>query len=98
MRRPERSGDSGPSRGRGSAASRRLGAPRPAAVRTRPDGAPEAVRRERVDAVAEEWVVGDRWWTDRPLRRRYFELVLADGRDVVVFRELGEGRWYEQRG
>ena len=25
-----------------------------------------------------------------PLRRRYFELVLADGRDVVVFREPAE--------
>ena len=45
-----------------------------------------------------EWVVEDRWWTGAPLRRRYFELVLADGRDVVIFRELtGERRWYEQR-
>ena len=30
--------------------------------------------------------------------RRYFELVLADGRCVVVFREPAEdGRWFEQR-
>jgi hypothetical protein len=50
-------------------------------------------------AVREEWVVEDRWWTGAPLRRRYFELVLADGRDVVVFRELTGARgWYEQRG
>jgi hypothetical protein len=58
-----------------------------------------AFDRTRVEAVSEEWVVEDRWWTDAPLRRRYFELVLADGRNVVVFRDLaGEGRWYEQRG
>ena len=50
-----------------------------------------------MDAVAEEWVVEDRWWTGRPLRRRYFELVLAGGRNVVVFLDLGGGGWFEQR-
>ena len=53
-----------------------------------------------VDAVREEWLVEDRWWTPKPLRRRYFELVLADGRNVVVFREPAEDdwrRWFLQR-
>jgi hypothetical protein len=80
---------------------RRLGTPRPAAVRAGSDGVPEAVGRTAVDAVAEEWVVEDRWWTGRPLRRRYFELVLADGRNATVFRDLaggGAGRWYSQVG
>jgi len=77
---------------------RRLGDPRPAAVSAGPDGAPASVAATRVEAVREEWVVEDRWWTGAPLRRRYFELVLADGRDVVIFRDLtGERRWYEQR-
>ena len=35
--------------------------------------------------------------TDRPLRRRYWEVVTIDGRDLVVFRDLEEGRWYRQR-
>ncbi len=48
---------------------------------------PSAVESVAVDAVREEWLVEDRWWTPRPLRRRYFELVLADGRNVVVFCE-----------
>jgi hypothetical protein len=78
---------------------RRLGDPCPVSVRPGPGGAPAALGRTRVDAVREEWVVEDRWWTDAPLRRRYFELALADGRNVVVFRALeGGGRWYEQRG
>jgi hypothetical protein len=47
--------------------------------------------------VREEWLVEDGWWTRRPLRRRYFELVLEDGSDVVVFREPDSGRWYRQR-
>jgi hypothetical protein len=50
-----------------------------------------------VDSVREEWVVEDRWWTGRPLRRRYFELVLANGRNVVVFHDLVGGEWFMQR-
>ena len=77
---------------------RRLGDPHPAAVRAGPDGVPAAFAATPVEAVREEWVVEDRWWTDTPLRRRYFELVLADGRDAVVFRELTGARgWFEQR-
>ena len=61
-------------------------------------GVPVAVEAREVDSVREEWVVEDRWWTGRPLRRRYFELVLADGRNLVVFREPAEGgEWFEQR-
>ena len=59
---------------------------------------PIAVGRTSVDCVREDWVVEDRWWTGKPLRRRYFELVLADGRNIVVFHDLGTGRWFMQRG
>ena len=64
--------------------------PQPVRVEAGPDGAPTAVESVAVDAVREEWLVEDRWWTPKPLRRRYFELVLADGRNVVVFREPAE--------
>jgi hypothetical protein len=75
---------------------RRLGTPRP--VRVEADDLPRAVGRTAVEAVAEEWVVEDRWWTGRPIRRRYFEVVLADGRNTVVFRDLQTGRWFAQVG
>jgi hypothetical protein len=72
--------------------------PRPVAVEAGSDGVPSAVESVAVDAVREEWLVEDRWWTPRPLRRRYFELVLADGRNVVVFCEPGlASRWFLQR-
>jgi hypothetical protein len=77
---------------------RRLGVPRRVSVQPGAGGVPVAVGRARVEAVNEEWVVEDRWWTGRPLRRRYFELVLADGRNTVVFLDLGTGRWFTQRG
>ena len=74
-----------------------LGEPRRAAVAAAVGGSPAVVEGVPVDAVCEEWVVEDRWWTGTPLRRRYFELILADGRNAVVFRDMREGRWYLQR-
>jgi protein ImuB len=59
-----------------------------------------AAERERLIPVAterERWEVEDRWWTGRPVRRRYHELVLTDGTNVVLFQDLVSGRWYEQR-
>ncbi len=76
---------------------RQLATPRRIAVRTTDRGAPLAVDATPVEAVREEWVVEDRWWTARPLRRRYFELLLANGRNVVVFRDVVSGGWFEQR-
>ena len=76
---------------------RRLYAPRRVSVDAGPGGSPRAAEGVVVEAIREEWLVEDRWWTPRPLRRHYFELVLADGRDVTVFRSGRSGRWYRQR-
>jgi hypothetical protein len=77
--------------------SRRLSEPQPARVRAAPDGRPESVDGRTVEAVRESWVIEDRWWTDLPLRRRYWEVVTTDGRDLVAFRDLERGRWFTQR-
>jgi hypothetical protein len=72
--------------------------PRPIEVEVGEDDAPLTVGAIAVDAIREQWLVEDRWWTPKPLQRVYFELVLADGRNMVVFREPAEtGRWFEQR-
>jgi hypothetical protein len=78
--------------------SRRLAAPRPARVRSGAGGVPCALDGLSVEGLREEWVVEDRWWTQKPLRRHYFELVLAGGRNAVVFRDLVHGSWFVQRG
>jgi hypothetical protein len=78
-------------------ASRRLGLPRPVRVVTGEDGRPVALGSAAVDAVREDWVIEDRWWTGRPLRRRYFELVLGDGRNTTVFHDLAGDGWFVQR-
>lgn len=85
--------------------SRALHLPRPARVRPGPDGAPRTVDGQPIELVRESWLVEDRWWTDCPLRRRYWEVVSARGRNLVVFRDLtaaadrgARGGWFAQRG
>ncbi len=77
---------------------RRLSQPKPTQVESGPSALPTAVCGTAVLAIAEDWVVEDRWWTGRPLRRRYFELVLEDGANAVVFRDLERDRWFAQTG
>ena len=78
-------------------AAGRLNSPRPALVETTGGGEPRLVNREVVTVVREEWRVVDRWWTDEPVDRRYFEVVLESGRNVCVYRD-GERRcWFAQR-
>jgi hypothetical protein len=77
---------------------RRLYVPRPVEVEADRAGKPIAIDGIAVEVVREEWVVEDRWWTPQPLGRHYFELVLIDGRNMVVFRSIVSRRWYRQRG
>ena len=79
-------------------AAKRLARPWPIAIEMGEDGLPASFGAKRVDSVLEDWLVEDRWWSDRPVRRRYLELVLENGRCVLVFRDLVGGRWFTQRG
>jgi hypothetical protein len=82
-------------------AARRVGRfsePRQALVETSAAGVPVRVNRQGVAFVREEWRVVDRWWTEEPIDRRYFELVLETGENTVVFRDEERGCWFGQRG
>lgn len=74
-----------------------MAVPRRVSVVASDEGRPTEVGGRGVDAVRESWLVEDRWWTDRPLRRRYWEVVTDCGRDEVVFHDLEGGRWWQQR-
>ena len=75
---------------------RRLAVPRRVAVRAE-DGRPREVAGQLVESVRESWLVEDRWWTERPVRRRYWEVVTVGGRDEVVFHDIEGSRWWRQR-
>jgi len=78
-----------------SRSARRLNEPRPALVACE-DGLPAAVNRVRVVVLREEWRVVDRWWTEEPVERCYFEVLLESGRNVVIFRDEPSGKWFRQ--
>jgi len=78
-------------------APRRLNAPCPALVEVHTDGTPRQVNRSAVECIREEWRVVDRWWTDEPVDRRYFELVLESGEHAVVYRDGESAAWFTQR-
>jgi hypothetical protein len=76
-----------------------LNLPRPARVRTAAGGVPVEVDGRVVELVRESWMVEDRWWTARPLGRRYWEVLCTSGRNMVVFLDLGPGAsggWFSQ--
>lgn len=75
----------------------RIGQPRPAWVKLDQRGRPIQINNRAVESIVEEWLVSDRWWTPRPLRRHYFELICADGANLTVFRDAISNRWFTQR-
>ena len=82
---------------RTAGSARRLNAPRPALVEGHADGTPRRVNRQDVATLREEWRIVDRWWTEEPVDRRYFEVVLESGRNVCVYRDGERQCWFTQR-
>jgi hypothetical protein len=74
----------------------RLNAPRPALVEGHADGSPRRVNRQGVLVVREEWRVVDRWWTELPVSRRYFDVVLESGQHHIVYHDEEAGGWFSQ--
>jgi hypothetical protein len=83
---------------RAAGSSRRINEPVGVRVQAHVDGSPRRVNRAEVALVREEWRVVDRWWTEEPVSRRYFDVVLAGGEHAVVYLDEEVGRWFSQRG
>ncbi len=83
----------------GRDAMRPLALPTPVDVEEGPDGLPVAVRLERqwrrVARIEDRWSF-DLWWLPAPLRRAYYRVSREDGRQVTLFRDQREERWYQQ--
>ena len=54
--------------------------------------------RVMVTSIEDIWEISDEWWRVRPIARRYYRVALEEGPRVTIFRDLVDGRWYEQRG
>ena len=78
---------------------RPIALPTPVEVEEGPDGLPVAVRLEwewqRVASIEDRWTF-DLWWLPAPISRAYYRVSGEDGRQVTLFRDQHEERWYEQ--
>ncbi len=78
---------------------RALNLPQPAQVEVDAAGQPAAVawdgKRRAVESVVETGRRDDEWWR-APIRRRYAEVVLENGKRVVLFEDLATGDWQMQ--
>ncbi|WP_265523583.1 DNA polymerase Y family protein [Oerskovia flava] len=63
----------------------------PAAVRWGVPAGPGGSRQETVRDWAGPWPLAERWWTPAPRRRVHLQVVLADGRGVLLASTAG--RW-----
>jgi len=83
----------------GRDAMRPLALPTPVAVEEGAEGQPVAVELERgwqrVTRIEDRWSF-DLWWLPAPLKRAYYRVSREDGRQVTLFRDQREERWYQQ--
>jgi hypothetical protein len=73
--------------------------PESISVKEDPKGKPAALetgRWQTVDTIEDSWRIDDEWWRQRPTTRRYFAVRLAEGRRLVIFKDLTDDRWYRQ--
>jgi hypothetical protein len=80
-----------------------LNTPQPVAVTPDAQGQPRAVlldgRWNTIDGIVDVWLVEEEWWRT-PIRRRYIQALLDDGRSLTLFEDLedtGDARWYRQQ-
>lgn len=80
-----------------------LNTPKQIDVESRPSprGKPEPAaligenRRQEVQRIEDCWLIDEEWWL-RPIRRRYFQVRLADGALRTIYHDLGTQQWYAQ--
>ena len=53
-------------------------------------------QRQRMLAIGDVWRVDDARWRE-PISRRYYQVELEGGVDLVIFLDLVSGKWFEQR-
>ena len=51
---------------------------------------------ETVKSINQHWRIDDEWWRREPISRIYFDVLTASGKQLVIFKDLINNRWYQQ--
>jgi hypothetical protein len=75
--------------------------PEPLKVEEDAAGLPVAVRMKRsfqgrIATIEDRWRIDDEWWRAAPLSRLYYNVLLASGQRLVLYKDLITGEWYQQ--
>jgi hypothetical protein len=46
--------------------------------------------------IEDKWRIDDEWWRAAPLSRFYYNVLLASGQRLVLYKDLVTGEWYQQ--
>jgi hypothetical protein len=80
-------------------AYRPVNAPEALKVEEDAAGRPVAVRikrRQAVMIIEDSWRIDDEWWRAEPILRIYYNVRLASGQRLVLYKDLITGEWYSQ--
>ena len=80
-------------------ASKPVNTPEPVRVEEDASGLPLAVRlprRQRIAVIEDRWRIDDEWWRKEPVSRLYYNVLLATGERLVLYKDLISGEWYKQ--
>ena len=73
--------------------------PEPVRVEESPSGKPLVLitaQRQAIIAIEGRWRIDDEWWRAEPVSRLYYNILLASGQRLVLYKDLVGGGWYEQ--
>jgi hypothetical protein len=73
--------------------------PEPLKVEEDASGFPAAVRlkrRQTVISIEDRWRIDEEWWRKEPVSRCYYNVLLASGQRLVIYKDLITGDWYQQ--
>ena len=80
-------------------ATKPVNVPVPVRVEESTAGEPQVVRlprRHRVAAIVDKWRLDDEWWRREPVSRLYYDVLLASGERLVIYRDILKGAWFKQ--
>jgi hypothetical protein len=76
-----------------------LNAPEALMVEENASGFPVAVKgkgRQAVFSIEDRWRLDDEWWRTESVSRLYYNVLLASGQRLVLYKDLAAGGWYRQ--
>lgn len=51
-----------------------------------------------VTSISDLWQVDDEWWRERPISRRYYQIIMQNDRRLTIFQDQLNQSWYWQKG